>query len=134
MKNTIQIHNILARSTLAIALAGLGLLSNAALAGEKGATRLMPPSQPQAATVSQPAGPNTMPMPMSCPKCQDAVKQVSDWSAKGGQILMAGGRPTKSVAQHQCESCSTKLSVVGHGKAKQQVAQHSCTACGATSK
>jgi hypothetical protein len=115
MKNLIQIHNLLTRSSLAIALAGLALLSNAALAQEKGASVLMRLNQSQAPAVSQPAAPKTG--PMSCPKSQDLVKQVPDWSAKGGQILMAGGRPTKSVAQHPCEGCSTKLEV-GHAKAK----------------
>ena len=132
MKNVIQIHNILTRSTVAIALAGLGVLSNAALAQEKGATIQMRINQRPAAPMSQPAGPKTG--PMSCPKCQDVLKQVPDWNAKGGQILIAGGRPMKSVVQHLCEGCSTTFTVVGHGKAKKDVAQHTCTSCGAESK
>ena len=63
-------------------------------------------------------------------ECKDVVTQVPDWSAKGGQILMAGGRPTKPVVRHQCEGCATTLEVVGHGKAKTQVAKHTCTSCG----
>ena len=132
MKSIIKSHKNLARYTFAVALAGLGLLSSGALAQEKGATLLMRFNRPQGPAVSQSAGPKTV--PMSCPKCQDVVKQVPDWSAKGGQILLAGGRPTQSVLQHQCDGCSTELSVMGHGKTKQQVAQHTCTACAADSK
>jgi hypothetical protein len=132
MNNNIQIHNTLTRCTLAITLAGLGLLANAVLAQEKGAERLIKLNRPSTAPTSQGEAPKTV--PMSCAKCQDMVKQVPDWSAKGGQILKAGGIPTKSVVQHLCEGCSTKLSVVGHGKAKQQVTQHTCTAGGADGK
>ena len=132
MKNIIEIHNILTRSTVAITLAGLGLLSNAALAQEKGAAILMRINQRPVAPISPPAGPKTT--PMSCEKCKDVVVQVPDWGAKGGQILMAGGRPMKAFMQHQCEGCSTTFTVVGHGKAKKDVAQHTCTSCGADSK
>jgi len=132
MKNMIQIHNILTRSTVAITLAGLGWLSNAALGQEKGGSILMRINQRPVTPMSQPAGPK--PVAMACPKCQNVVKQVADYSAKGGQILMAGGWPMKSVVQHLCEGCSTTFTVVGHGKAKKDVAQHSCTSCGADSK
>lgn len=71
---------------------------------------------------------------MSCPKCQDVVKQVPDMHAKGGRILVAGGRPTISVAMHQREGCSTTGTTVGHGKAKKDIARHTCTACGANSR
>lgn len=91
---------------------------------EKGATRLMRMGRPA------PVPEKSDYKPMSCEKCKDVVTQVPDWSAKGGQILMAGGRPTKPVVRHQCEGCATTLEVVGHGKAKTQVAKHTCTSCG----
>ena len=132
MKTLIPIYQLLTRSTLAIALAGLALLSNAALADEKGASVLMRINRPKAPANSQPAGPKTV--LMSCPKCQDVGKLVPDEHAKGGQVLAAGGHPTKFVVQHLCNGCSTKLSVVGFGKGKHQLAQHTCTACGVGSK
>lgn len=132
MKNIIQKHNYLARLTLATALASLVLVTSTALALEKGAERLMKLNRPATAPTSLTADSKTV--PMSCPKCQNMVKQVPDWNAKGGQILMAGERPTKSVVKHLCEGCSTTISVKGHGKTKQQVAQHTCTDCGAVSK
>ena len=66
---------------------------------EKGATRLMRMGRPE------PVPEKSDFKPMSCQKCKDVVTQVPDWSAKGGQILMAGGRPTKPVVRHQCEGC-----------------------------
>lgn len=132
MKQINQNQMNVARYGFAIIVTGLGFLTTGAVAQEKGAERLMKLNRPPAAAMRQPAESKTV--PMSCPKCQDVVKQVPDRSAKGGQILMAGGRPTKPVVQHLCEGCSTTLSVVGHGKAKQQVAEHTCTSCGADSK
>ena len=126
------LQNRMIRCAVMVALVGLAWAPSQLLAQEKGAERLMKLNRPPAAPTSQAAVPKTV--PMSCPKCQDVVKQVPDWSAKGGQILMAGGRPTKSVVQHLCEGCSTTLTTVGHGKAKQDIAQHTCTACGAESK
>jgi hypothetical protein len=91
---------------------------------EKGATRLMQMGRPA------PVPEKSDYKPLSCEKCKDVVTQVPDWSAKGGQILMAVNRPTKAVVQHQCQGCSTKLEVVGHGNGKRQVAKHTCTSCG----
>jgi hypothetical protein len=132
MKTTIQIHKDITRTALGIALAGMILLSNSALAQEKGASVLMRLNHPQSSRVSGPAAPKTV--PMSCPKCLDVVKQVPNWDAKGAQILMAGGRPTKPVVQHQCDGCATTIAVIGHGKSAKDVVQHKCTACGAEIK
>lgn len=109
---------------VAIALALFAFTELQAADFEKGATRLMRMGRPE------PVPEKSDFKPMSCQKCTDVVTQVPDWSAKGGQILMAGGRPTKPVVRHQCEGCATTLEVVGHGKAKTQVAKHTCTSCG----
>ena len=126
------LQNRMIRSAVMVALIGLAWAPSQLLAQEKGAERLMNLMRSPAAPMIPSASPKTA--PMSCPKCQDVVTQVPDRSAKGAQLLLAGGSATKSVVQHQCEGCSTTLTVVGHGKAKQQVAQHTCTACGADSK
>jgi hypothetical protein len=132
MKIMTYISNHLTRGTLVVAVAGLAVLGNSALAQEKGAERLVKLNRPAAAPKSQAAAPTTAPMP--CAKCQDVVQQVPDWSAKGGAVLMAGGQPTKLEVRHLCEGCATAWSTVGHGKAKQDVATHTCTSCGADSK
>jgi hypothetical protein len=91
---------------------------------EKGGTQMMRMGRPA------PVPEKSEYKPMACEKCKDVVTQVPDWSAKGGQILMTGSRPTKPVVQRQCEGCATTLEVIGHGKAKTQVAKHTCTSCG----
>lgn len=126
------LRNRIIRSALMVAIAGLACAPNQLLAQEKGAERLMNLSRRSTAPTTKAAAPKTL--PMACPKCQDVVKQVPNMGAKGGQILMAGGRPTISVTVHQCEGCSTIRTTVGHGKAKKDIAQHTCTACGADSR
>lgn len=132
MMKSMKNHKNLTHCTVAVVLMGLALLSPAALAQEKGAERLMNLMRPAPAPIYPAASPKTV--PMSCPKCQDVVKQVPDLSAKAGEFLLSEGRPTKSVVRHLCEGCSTTVTTVGHGKAKKDIAQHTCTSCGADSK
>lgn len=131
MKRQFLQHRLL-RSAVMVALAGLAWAPSQLLAQEKGAARLMDLMRPPAAPTIPAASPRTM--PMSCPKCQDVVKRAPDRNAKGAELLLPGGSATTSVVQHLCESCSTTVTTVGHGKAKQDIAQHTCTACGAASK
>ena len=132
MKTIQQLSQCLSRATLVAALTGFMLLPISTLAQEKGGERLMKLNRPPAPPKQRADAPKTV--PMSCPKCQDVTMRIPDLSAKGGAVLVAGGRPFKSVVRHQCEGCLTTLATTGHGKAKQQMARHTCTACGADSK
>jgi hypothetical protein len=126
MKTINTIGSYIARTAL---IAALALAASGAFAQQKGAERLLPSRAKTPVSASEAASRHS-----SCSKCQDLVIQTPDWTTKGGQILVAGGRPVQSVAQHQCQACSTTLKTAGHGKAKAEVAHHSCTATGTAVK
>src|SRR5436190_831452 len=56
---------------------------------------------------------------MACPKCSTAKLTYANTS-RGGVTEF------RSVEQHVCPSCSTRIEAVGHGKAKKDVAIHTC--------
>jgi hypothetical protein len=113
----------------------LGLLAvptmtlNAADSGTvKGATVLMRLNAPNLATADfTPAV-----KPMSCTRCTDTVVTVRDTDTRGAgaKTLIAGGAPTRTVAQHGCAACGNEWVIKGHGKAKEAVAIHKCGSCG----
>jgi hypothetical protein len=58
--------------------------------------------------------------PMKCTRCIDAYTMKRDLNARGAN------KPLTLVAEHQCGSCSTRITMAGVGKSKQDVALHSC--------
>jgi hypothetical protein len=66
-------------------------------------------------------------VPMSCPKCKDALKPVSIPFAKGTQV-----NQTRLVAEHMCPSCATTIKTVGMGKYARNTLLHNCNGCGST--
>jgi hypothetical protein len=77
------------------------------------------PAQLQAAAEPSKAG------QMSCSLCQDAPIVVVDRISKGSKH-----QERSIVMSHQCPSCETKITTVGHGKAKTDKAVHTCKADG----
>ncbi len=67
---------------------------------------------------------------MACAKCKTifVMKVVS--TAKGAEVLAAGGKPTQLIGTHACPGCGSTITVVGHGKAKTDAIKHTCKACG----
>jgi len=70
---------------------------------------------------------------MACAKCQTIFVSRVVRSAKGAEILAAGGKPTQLIGQHACTGCGSTLEIVGHGKAKKSKITHTCNACGSES-
>lgn len=120
MKNLIvQSRNIL--KFVAVVALGLGCLSSAVAASEKGAERLQ--SLTKVTTVGDlenlKAGDKFV---MVCAKCQTVMMHTVSKS-KGRDI------PTMT-AQHKCTGCNSTITTVGHGKAKTDKVTHSCSGCG----
>ena len=64
----------------------------------------------------------------SIPYAPLTVTTESDYdSAKGGELLIARGKPTPLVSTHGCDGCSTSVGVKGFGKSKTQTVTHGCT-------
>jgi hypothetical protein len=117
MKNMIQIRNVLIRSTLVLALAGLAW-PTAGFAQEKGATRLMQLKPAPDLKPVQPAGTAVM----SCPKCKDAWVTVVERTGKAVQPEIQ-----HQVLRHECPGCGDTTVTQGHGKAQTSKAVHVCT-------
>ena len=79
--------------------------------GKGGAQFLMKPDAPRTAMAAA---------PMKCAKCIDTYTMKRDLTARGAN------KPLTLVAEHQCGSCSTRITTTGVGKAKQDVALHTC--------
>ena len=112
----------------AFAAALLTIAAPAANAQEKGATKLLQLSAPQATPVAVAAEYK----PMSCANCKDSFVAVPDTEIKGAgaRALVSSGTPTRIVAKHLCGTCANKWIVKGHGKAKVSVPVHQCASCG----
>jgi len=133
MMKTIQVlRGRLMPTTLALAIIGLVAMSPSTSAQEKGASLLMRLNQPKAGRSAQPTQPVSE--SKSCPKCQNVLVQVPDRGAKGGQILLADGAPTKTVARHLCAGCDTTIKTVGYGKFAKREVTHTCAFSSAENK
>lgn len=105
---------------------GMSLRSGAADVPTKGAERLMrfgAQSPVREATATSPAPASHS----SCGSCTSVMTLRVSETAKGGEVLVARGKPSKLVSQHGCNGCSTSIGVSGVGKAKTQTATHACT-------
>ena len=117
MKNIKPIAHSLTRATLVVAVAGLALLANRAVAQEKGAERLLNQQH-----LNAPAGmPTADASHLSCPKCQDKAVTVVENTGKA-----AHPREIKTVLRHECPGCNTKIVTVGTGKQAQDQVVHTC--------
>ena len=104
-------------------IAALSLFSSAALAQEKGATKLMKLSTPQ--DLQQVEVGDTI--VMSCPKCKDTYTSVVTKPMKG--VESEGMKP---MMMHMCPTCSTTIKTEGWGKNSKDTLVHTCNACGST--
>jgi hypothetical protein len=122
MKSIKNIGNYLTRGTFIVAVVGLALQANSALAQEKGAERLMKLTRlsTMADVAKVEAGDTVV---MSCPKCKDIWVKVARPAVKRGQ-------ETAMIAQHQCPGCDTKFVTEGAGKQAKSVVKHVCKQCG----
>ncbi len=112
----------------AFAVALLTIAATATIAQEKGASKLLQLSAPQATPVAVASEYK----PMSCANCKDSFVAVPDTEIKGAgaRALVSSGTPTRIVAKHLCGACANKWVVKGHGKAKVGVPVHQCASCG----
>ncbi len=116
-------------ATLAVAMGmtlGMSPSSGAADAPAKGAERLMKSAIPSAARQA------SVPRPVSslhpeCGPCMTVTTVRASETAKGGEVLLAHGKPTRLVSTHGCDGCSTSIGVTGFGKAKTRTVTHNCT-------
>jgi hypothetical protein len=106
---------------LAAAVVLLALVSNQAMAQEKGATRLMKLSTAQSVQQVE-AGDTIL---MSCPKCKDTYVTVVTKPMKGMQPA-----EIQQVIKHLCPSCTTAIKTVGVGKNAKDTLVHTCNSCG----
>ena len=119
MKNIIKIRNVLIRSTLVLALAGLASLSTAGFAQVKGATQLMQSKSRTAPEVK--AVEARQSVAMSCPKCMDSLVTVAEKTGKAVQPEIQ-----YQVLSHKCPGCANTTAIAGHGKAKTATLAHVC--------
>ena len=124
MKSIKNIGNYLTRGTLIVAVAGLALLGNSAVAQEKGGERMMKLLRLNtAADVQKVEAGDTI--VMSCPKCKDTWVKVVEATGKA-----AHPQDTKLVQRHECPGCNTKIVTEGVGKQAQDKVVHTCKHCG----
>ena len=105
---------------------GMSLSSGAADAPGKGAERLMQfgaPSPVREASAARPASDTHS----NCGSCTTVTTARASDTAKGGEVLLARGKPTTLVSTHGCDGCSTSVGVKGFGKSKTQTVTHGCT-------
>jgi predicted RNA-binding Zn-ribbon protein involved in translation (DUF1610 family) len=124
MKSIIQIRNLLTRSTLLLALAGLAWLPAAGFAQEKGATKLMQLKPIQTTADLKAVEPDDT-VVMSCPKCKDSWATVVEKTGKAVQPEIK-----HQVLRHECPGCANTIVTEGHGKAKTDKVVHVCKQCG----
>lgn len=123
MKSIKNIGNYVTRGTLIVAVAGLALLANSAVAQEKGAERLMKLQRLNTvADVQKVEAGDTI--VMSCPKCKDTWVKVVQPMGKGGR------QETANIQRHECPGCDTKIVTEGVGKQAKSVVKHTCKQCG----
>lgn len=123
MKSIKNIGNYLTRGTLIVAVAGLALLANSAVAQEKGGERMMKLLRLNtAADVQKVEAGDTI--VMSCPKCKDTWVKVVQPMGKGGR------QETANIQRHECPGCDTKIVTEGVGKQAKSVVKHTCKQCG----
>ena len=103
------------------AVVAFALVSNQAMAQEKGATRLMKLSSVQ--DVQQVDTGDTI--LMSCPKCKDTYATVVTKPMKGMQPA-----EVQQVIKHLCPNCTTTIKTEGAGKNAKDKLVHSCNSCG----
>ena len=104
-------------------IAALSLFSSAALAQEKGATKLMKLSTPQ--DLQQVEAGDTI--VMTCPKCKDTYTSVVTKPLKGVE-----SEEMKTMMTHMCPTCSTSIKTTGMGKNAKDKLVHTCNMCGST--
>lgn len=104
-----------------MAITAIAVVSNQALAQEKGATRLMKITTPQ--DVQQIEAGDTL--VMSCPKCKDTFVTVVTKPMKGMQPA-----EVREVIKHLCPSCTTTIKTEGVGKNAKDKLVHTCNSCG----
>jgi len=123
MKSLKHIGNSLTRGTLIVAVAGLALLTNSAVAQEKGGERMMKLLRLNtAADVQKVEAGDTI--VMSCPKCKDTWVKVVQPMGRGGR------QETANIQRHECPGCDTKIVTEGTGKQAKSVVKHTCKQCG----
>lgn len=116
-------------ASLSVALGltlGMSLSTGAADAPKKGAERLGSFGVP---LVSHEASANRSGSALhsNCGSCTTVTTVRPKDTAKGGEVLVARGKPTTLVSSHGCGGCSTTLGISGFGKAKAQTVTHGCT-------
>ena len=67
---------------------------------------------------------------MACGKCKTIFVTKVINTAKGAEVLAAGGKPAQVIGRHACGGCNSTIEIIGHGKGKEMVLKHSCKACG----
>lgn len=104
----------------------MSLSSRAADAPSKGAERLMQFGTPlpvsDASAIRPASGSHS-----NCGSCTIVTTARASDTAKGGEVLLARGKPTTLVSTHGCDGCSTSIGVAGFGKSKTQTVTHGCT-------
>lgn len=67
---------------------------------------------------------------MACAKCKTIFVARVVKSAKGAEVLAAGGKPTQIIGLHPCSGCGSTIEITGHGKGKESKLKHTCKTCG----
>ncbi|MBI5388038.1 MAG: hypothetical protein HZA90_25520 [Verrucomicrobia bacterium] len=124
MKNPRSLPNLLVRSTLALAVAGLAWLPVHASAQQKGAEKL---AQLKPASTVLAAGLVGLDhcTAAPCPKCKTSTVTVVERTTKATQPQIA-----TQVQRHECGDCRTSVIPEGHGKMKTDKVVHVCRASG----
>lgn len=92
----------------------------------KGAVRLVSMHGAPAPRSSAQPG-KAQPFHSDCGSCQTVTTTKTSNSARGAEVLTAGGKPVYTVASHGCGSCTTSSQVTGHGKMATTKSVHACT-------
>ena len=112
MKQIVTIPTI---AMFAAALTAMAEIQTAKGGGQKLLESLKPATAPVAESVA-----STAPTAMLCPKCHNA-KMTYATTSRGGKTEL------RTVEQHVCPGCATRIEAVGHGKAKTENVIHTCS-------
>jgi len=127
MNTSIKILPSILALAIGLAIGDSGTATAATPEG-KGASLLMPAPKGKPAQLQTASEPSKVGQ-MSCALCRDVPVVVVDRILKG-----AKHEERKTVMAHQCPSCETKITSIGHGKAKTDKVVHTCKADGGKAK
>jgi hypothetical protein len=114
-------RNLVTRSAILFAFAGLVALPTTGVAENKGGNQILALASRQSSETPRGQQP-TVSTSVSCPKCKDSWASVVEKTGKAVQPEVR-----HEVQRHECSGCNDTTVTKGHGKAAATEAMHTCS-------